>query len=77
MDYEIDVGVMFNTVQTGCQPMLNFVVPKGRESDTLGKVVSCKSVTPQGRPRPLSDLKWSEIPQLEPCSSCGLPDCRV
>jgi len=44
MDYEIDVRVMFNTVQTGCQPMQYYPVPKGKEcSDTLGKVVSsCK-----------------------------------
>lgn len=43
-DYEIDVGVMFNSSQTGCQPTQIYDVPEGKEcSDTLGKVVlSCK-----------------------------------
>ncbi len=43
-DYEINVGVMFNSSQTGCQRTQTYFVPKGKEcSDTLGKVIlSCK-----------------------------------
>ena len=44
MDYEIDVGVQFDSNQTGCEPVQSYTVPRGQACTTmLQKVISgCK-----------------------------------
>lgn len=48
-DYEIDVGVQFNSDQTGCKPEKAYKVPRGEAcSNILKKVVAgCKSFLPE------------------------------
>lgn len=44
-DYEIDIGVQFDSNQTNCQPEKSYVVPRGQACvSILNKIVSgCKS----------------------------------